>query len=122
MGNSDLEDSLKNLDQLTQEEARMAHAELLQVTHSVDEKITVVDKGVKGITETAKDIEGELRDARSDIQDVGSKAESAEESMHALQDDVKDVGSMTRIAGSDIKVISSEVRDVDDKLDQIKRS
>jgi peptidoglycan hydrolase CwlO-like protein len=122
MGNSDLENSLKNLDQLTQEEARMAQAEQLKVSHSIDEKVTDVDKGVKRIDETAKGIEGEVQDARSDVQDVGSKVESVEESMQALQDDVKDAGNMMRIAGSDIKDISSEVRDVDDKLDQVKRS
>ncbi|KAN0139454.1 hypothetical protein V8E53_002955, partial [Lactarius tabidus] len=31
----DLEDALKKLDRLTQEEARMAHAEVLRITHSI---------------------------------------------------------------------------------------
>ena len=36
MGNTEIEDMLQELDKLTQEEARMASAELLKITHSVD--------------------------------------------------------------------------------------
>jgi hypothetical protein len=43
MKNSDIEDSLKKLDKLTQEEAWIAQAELAEVTHSVDKKVTDVD-------------------------------------------------------------------------------
>jgi hypothetical protein len=122
MGNSDLEDGLKELDKLTQEEVWMAQAEQLKVTHSVDEKVTDVDKGVKAIDETVKGIEGEVRNARSDMQGVGIKIEGVEESVQAVQDDVKDVGSTVRIVGSDIKDISSKFRDVDNNVDQVNRS
>jgi len=36
----DLEDALKRLDKLTQEEARMAAAQLLKIAHNVENKIT----------------------------------------------------------------------------------
>ncbi|KAH9986294.1 hypothetical protein BJV77DRAFT_1152577 [Russula vinacea] len=49
-GNRDIEDSLERLDKLTQEEVRMASAELLRITHSVE-------RGVQEI--------------RHDVQDVG---------------------------------------------------
>ena len=39
IGNTDIEDSLEQLDKLTQEEARMASAEQLRVAHSVDRKL-----------------------------------------------------------------------------------
>jgi hypothetical protein len=48
-GNRDIEDSLERLDKLTQEEARMASAELLKMTHSVDGKVMGVDDRVKGV-------------------------------------------------------------------------
>ena len=35
MGNTDIEDALKRLDKLTQEEVRMATAQLLKITHDV---------------------------------------------------------------------------------------
>ena len=40
----DLEDALRRLDQLMQEEVRMATAEVLKTTHAVDDKVT---RGVK---------------------------------------------------------------------------
>jgi hypothetical protein len=56
IGKTDLEDALKRLDKLTQDEARMATAEVLRATHaindivaSVDNKVTEVVGGVQTI-------------------------------------------------------------------------
>ena len=40
-----MEDALKRLDRLTQDEARMAAAEILKLTHIVDNKVTTVVNG-----------------------------------------------------------------------------
>jgi hypothetical protein len=40
IGKKDMEDALKRLDKLTQDEARMAAAENLKLTHIVDNKVT----------------------------------------------------------------------------------
>jgi hypothetical protein len=45
LGKNDVEDALKMLDTLTMEEARMAIAETLNVTHRVDGKVTVLIDG-----------------------------------------------------------------------------
>ena len=45
LGRNDIEDALKRLDTLTTEEARMAIAETLSVTHSVDDKVAVLVEG-----------------------------------------------------------------------------
>ena len=39
IGRTDIEDALKRLDKLTQEEARMAVAQNLKATHAVDESL-----------------------------------------------------------------------------------
>ena len=44
-GRTDLEDALKRLDKLTQEEARMAAAQLLKITHDIENKVTQVIDG-----------------------------------------------------------------------------
>ena len=56
IGKTDLEDGLKRLDKLTQEEARMATAEVLRTTHAIEERVTgvgeqvlVVDDRVVGV-------------------------------------------------------------------------
>ena len=40
---ADLEEALKKLDRLTQEEARMALAEMLRITHNVRDEVKIVD-------------------------------------------------------------------------------
>jgi hypothetical protein len=80
-GNRDIEDSLERLDKLTQEEARMASAELLKMTHSVDGKVMGVDDRVKGV-------EGQVQDVRDDVQDVGNVVQSVEGRVRGdVQDD-----------------------------------
>jgi hypothetical protein len=45
LSRNDIEDALKRLETLTIEEAWMAIAETLNVTHSVDDKVTVLIDG-----------------------------------------------------------------------------
>ena len=42
IGRTDIEDALKRLDKLSQEEARMATAQVLKVAHSVDDRVREV--------------------------------------------------------------------------------
>jgi hypothetical protein len=46
IGRTDMEDALKKLDKLTQEEARMATAEVLRATHTINEGVRVVKEQV----------------------------------------------------------------------------
>jgi len=62
MGNMEIEDALQELDKLTQEEARVASAELLRITHGVDGKVMGVDDRVKGVDERVQAVHGEVRD------------------------------------------------------------
>ena len=58
-GRTDLEDALKKLDRLTQEEARMAAAENLRITHSVRDEARVAAKDIKLTTQqTANCVDG----------------------------------------------------------------
>jgi uncharacterized protein YoxC len=100
-GNRDIEDSLERLDKLTQEEARMASAELLKMAQSVDGKVMGVDDRVKGV-------EGKMQDVRDDVQGVGNKVQD-------FRGDVRDVGDK-------VQDVDDRVQGVDDKLDQANRS
>ena len=64
IGKTDVEDALKRLDRLTQEEARMAAAQLLKATNMIDhgvrevvDNVLVVDNRVAGIDDRVKDVE-----------------------------------------------------------------
>jgi hypothetical protein len=53
IGRSKIEDALKRLDKLTQEEARMAGAQNLKITHTVDER-------VRGVADTVGSIDNRV--------------------------------------------------------------
>ena len=96
-GNTEIEDSLDKLDKLTQEEARMASAEMLKMTHTIDDRVIGVDNRVKDVEGGIQDVRGDVRDVRGEVQDV--------------RGDVQGIGMD----------ICSEVRGVDDRLDQANR-
>ena len=63
IGRTDLEDVLKRLDKLTYEEARMATAEVLKMTHTIDmgvtgvrEQVLVVDDRVAGVDDKVTEV------------------------------------------------------------------
>jgi hypothetical protein len=49
LGRTDIEDALKRLDKLTQDEALMATAQILKLAHTVDDKATSIDSKVTKI-------------------------------------------------------------------------
>jgi hypothetical protein len=67
IGRTDIEDALKRLDKLTQEEARMATAENLKATHDVGEtgrgvadKVEVVDHKVAGVDDRVAGVDNRV--------------------------------------------------------------
>jgi hypothetical protein len=56
VGRTDMEDSLKRLDKLTQEEARMATAQVLKVTHSVEEEVRGIAHKVVGVDDRVANV------------------------------------------------------------------
>jgi hypothetical protein len=76
---ADLEDALKKLDRLTQEEARMAHAEVLRLTHSIREEVKIVDSKVEEVGEK-----------------VGEKVQCVDEKVQVVIDGARDLSSQLK--------------------------
>ena len=53
IGNNDIEDALKRLDRLTQEEARMASAQLMEVTNTINNRVEEIADNILGADNTA---------------------------------------------------------------------
>jgi hypothetical protein len=60
IGRADIEDALKRLDNLTQEESRMATAQVLKATRSVDDRVRGVDGKVAKIIDGTRTIFSQL--------------------------------------------------------------
>jgi hypothetical protein len=56
LGKNNIEDALKRLDTLTMEEARMAIAETLNVTHRVDDTVNRVDDKVTVLVDGGQNV------------------------------------------------------------------
>ena len=55
-GKTDIEDALKRLDTLTHEEARMATAQILKATHTVDDRVASIDDRVKAVDDKVAEV------------------------------------------------------------------
>ena len=53
IGRTDIEDALKKLDRLTQEEARMAAAQVLHVANTVDDTVKAIDDKIAAVVDGA---------------------------------------------------------------------
>ena len=54
LGRNDVEDALKRLDKLTQEEAKMVTAEVLKITRGMDSNMKLMDSNMKVIDSNVK--------------------------------------------------------------------
>ncbi|KAF8494963.1 hypothetical protein F5888DRAFT_614255 [Russula emetica] len=108
VGNTEIEDSLQRLDRLTQEEARMASAESLKMTHNVDAK-------VMGVNDRVRDVEGKVEDVQDDVRDAGNKVQNVDGRVQDVQGDVHDIGNK-------VQYVDDRVQGVNDKLEQVDRN
>jgi hypothetical protein len=60
IGRDEIEDALRRLDKLTQEEARMATTQLMEGTRRVDDSVRGVDDQVAGVDGRVKAIDGKV--------------------------------------------------------------
>ena len=60
VGRIDIEDTLARLDQLMQDEVRMAAAQCLKATHEVDDKVQGVDNKVQGVNDRVRDVDDKI--------------------------------------------------------------
>ena len=60
IGKTDLEDALKRLDKLTNEEVRMVTAQVLEATHTVGDRVLDVDNRVAGVDNHVKAIDDKV--------------------------------------------------------------
>ena len=69
-----MEDALKKLDKLTQEEVRMAIAENLKATHIVDDRVRGVDNRVAGVDDRVASIDDKVAEIINGEQFIFSQA------------------------------------------------
>jgi hypothetical protein len=69
-GITKLEDGFKKLDKMTNEEARMAYAEVLRIAHNIDKKVEGVDEKVQCVGIQVKDVDKKVEVIEEKVQIV----------------------------------------------------
>ena len=79
-----MEDALKRLDKLTQEEARMASAQNLKTTHTVDER-------VRGIVDTVVTIDNRVASVNDRVASINDRVVSVDNRVNMVDNKVTQV-------------------------------
>ena len=113
-GMADLEDALKKLDRLTQEEARMANAEVLRIAHSIRDSVKVVDGKVEEVGEKVEGVGEKVEEVGDKVEDVGDKVEDVGDKVEDVGDKVKDVSEKVEDVGDQVQCVDDKVQVVID--------
>ena len=116
-GMADLEDALKKLDRLTQEEARMANAEVLRITQDTHDGVKVVygkvgevgDK-VEGLGDKIDVVGDNVEDIADKVEDIGGKVEEVGDKVGDVGEKVEDVGDKVKCVDDKVKVVIDGMR------------
>jgi hypothetical protein len=104
VGRTGMEDALKKLDKLTQEEARMAAAQNLKATHTVDERVKGVVDTVEAIDNKVADVDDRVAGVSNQVVGVDDRVASVKEKVVTIDDRVKeiagDVDEMRRLSSN----------------------
>jgi predicted nucleic acid-binding Zn-ribbon protein len=84
VGRTDMEDALKRLDKLTQEEARMVVAENLKATRAVDER-------VKGIANTMTAMDNRVAGMDGQVASIDARVASVNDRVKVVDEKVGEI-------------------------------
>ena len=91
IGRKDVEDALQRLDQLTQEEARMAAAEILMISRGIDDKVKAVDEKVTDVVDKVKEVDDKVESIDERVQRVDIKVEGIDNQVRTVDHTVQGV-------------------------------
>ena len=98
LGKNNMDDALKRLDTLTLEESRMATAETLKVTHTVDNKVDKVDDKVDKVDDKVDKVDDK-------VDRVEDKVDKVDDSVNRVDDKVDKVDNMVNRVDDKVTVL-----------------
>jgi len=90
MGMSDIEDALARLDQLTQEEVRMAATQGLKATHAVHDEVKSVDDHIQQVDDRVQGVGSDVQQVDIHVQRVDDKVQGVDDKVQQVVDDIGD--------------------------------
>ena len=90
-GRTDLEDGLKKLEKLTNEEIAMAIAQLAKVADNINNNVMGVDEGVRGVDEKVQVVTGEVHAVGGEVQVVKAEVQLINDNVQAVDDKLQTI-------------------------------
>jgi methyl-accepting chemotaxis protein len=112
IGKTEMEDALKRLDKLTQEEARMAAAQNLKATHTVDER-------VKGVADTVVAIDNRVAGVDDRVASVGDQVADVNDQVAGVSNQVSSVDDRVASVNDRVVIVDDRVKVVDDRVMEV---
>lgn len=122
IGNTEVEDALQRLDRLTLEEAHMAAAELLRISHNVESGVIRVDEGVQGVGMQVQNVGDKVEGVDSKVQNVDKKVQKVGGTVQNVDKKVQEVGDMVQGVGDGVQGVRKTVQDVGDGVQDIRKT
>ena len=119
IGKTDIEDALKRLDKLTNEEGRMVTAQVLEVTHAVDGGVGRVGDGVLDVGNKVAGVDDRVARVDERVAGVDDGVARVDDRVAGVDDRVARVDD--RVAGVDDRVarVDDKVAGIDDKVARV---
>ena len=112
---ADLEDALKKLDRLTQEEARMALAEMLRITHNVRDEVKIVDGKVGKVENKVDGVGDQVQSVDDKVQVIIDGERACSISCQAFLTSTTADGKQARVAAQETRfIIQQAAIDIDE--------
>ena len=86
IGNNKIEDALKRLDRLTQEEARMAAAQLLKIANAIDSEVREIADNVLIVEDIVAGVDEHVASVDDRVKDVDHKVKAVDDKLVAVID------------------------------------
>ena len=91
IGSTEMEDALKRLDKLTQEESRMAAAEILKVTRTVDKRVEGVADMVAGVDDRVASVDDRVAGVDDRVASVNDRVVAVDDGVKVVDNKLMEV-------------------------------
>ena len=116
IGRTNIEDGLKRLDRLTQEEARMAAAQALNVANTVDDRVQGIANNVVSVENRVTGIDDRVAEVGDRLKEVNEEVKGVNEQVAGVDDRVKDVNDQVKGVHDAVVDVDDRVKAIDDKI------
>jgi archaellum component FlaC len=122
IGNTEIEDALQRLDRLTLEDAHMAAAELLRISHNVESGMIRINEGVQDVNRVVQGVGDQVEDVDTKVQEVDERVQGVRDTVEDVGEGVKDVRKGVEDVGGGVQDVRKTVQGIGDGVQDIRKT